>query len=53
MFCSSGSRKTKTVVFVISKYNLLGKTTLLEEVNNSKPNNVLGINVRSIFSAMT
>ena len=47
---TSGNEGRKTSDFVIPKCNLLGKNTLPGVLNNSKANNVPGINIGSIFS---
>lgn len=48
MFCRTGPERTS--VLVIPECNLMGKTTLPGECNNSKANNVPRIKVGSIFS---
>lgn len=44
------AEERRTSDFVIPKCNLLGKIILPREFNNSKANNIPGINIGSIFS---
>ena len=46
------AEERRTSDFVIPKCNLLGKITSSRELNNSKANNIPGINIGSIFSPM-